>query len=107
MAKQRKTANTKELEKERKNRNRLKSIKSDFLAGNIKNFQQIYDVVAPSWIAKKLGMGYTTVIDKSNSTGDFSLNEIKRYAELIGVDFEDFLEFVKTLMKQNEKSIKR
>jgi hypothetical protein len=99
MAKQKNAAKTKELERERKNQNRLKSVRSDFLAGNIKNFQQIYDVVAPSWISEKLGMGYTTLRSKSNATGNFSLNEIKRYAELIGVDFEIFLEFVKSLMK--------
>lgn len=107
MVKQRKAVGTKELERERKNRNRIKSVKSDFLAGNIKTFQQIYDVVAPSWIATKLGMGYNTLIDKSNSTGDFSLNEIKKYAELMDVDFEDLLMFVKSLMIQSERTSKK
>lgn len=99
MSKQRKLVDEKELEKERKNLNRLKSVKSDFLAGNIKNFQQIYDVVAPSWLAKKLNMGYTTLRTKSNSPGDFTLNEIQRYAELMGVDFEALLDLAKTIMK--------
>lgn len=106
MTKQRKVVSENELERERKNRNRLKSVKSDFLAGNIKNFQQIYDVVAKSWIAKKLGMGFTTLKEKSDSPGDFTLNEIRRFADLIGVEFEELLTFVKALIKQNEKPAK-
>lgn len=103
MAKQKKVVSESEIARERKNKNRLKSIKSDFIAGNIKGFQQIYDVVAISWIAKKLGMGFTTLKEKSNSPGEFTLNEIKRYSELIGVDFEELLSFVKDLMKQSFK----
>lgn len=108
MAKQKKVVSEEtEQDRERKNKNRLKSVKSDFVAGNIKNFQQIYDVVAISWIAKKLGMGFTTLKDKSNYPGDFSLNEIKRYSDLIGVEFEDLLSFVKSLMRQNQKLLKK
>lgn len=103
MAKQRTVTDENELEKERKNRNRLRSVKNDFINGNIKTFQQIYDVVAISWIAKKLGMGFTTLKEKSLSPGDFSLNEIQRFADLIGVEFENLLSFVKMLMKQNVK----
>jgi hypothetical protein len=106
MAKLSKADSEDNKQRERKNKNRLKSVKSDFLAGNIKSFQQIYDVVAISWIAEQLGMGFTTLKSKSNSPGDFSLNEIKRFADLIGVDFDDLLIFIKALIKQ-PKSIKK
>ena len=103
MAKLSKVVSESNKERERKNRNRLKSVKSDFLADNIKSFQQIYDVVAVSWIAKQLGMGFTTLKEKSISPGNFTLNEIKRFADLIGVEFEELLAFVKTLMKPIKK----
>jgi hypothetical protein len=64
-------------------------------------------VVAISWIAKKLGMGFTTLKEKSNSPGDFSLNEIKRYSELMGVAFEELLSFVKHLMLHGSKLSKK
>ncbi|HUC79456.1 MAG TPA: hypothetical protein VMR70_01015 [Flavisolibacter sp.] len=95
MVKSKKDGFENEGSKERKNKNRLKSVRSDFNAGSIDSFQQIYDVVAVSWIATKLGMGFTTLKNKSASPGDFTLNEIQRYADLIGIDFEDLLLFVK------------
>lgn len=83
----------------RKRQHKLDSIKTDFEAGRIKSFEQIFAVMVESRISKELRMGFVTFRNKVNNPGDFTNNELVRLAELINVDINLVLKFIYSLMK--------
>ncbi len=89
----------KEQEDLRKRQHKLNSIKTDFEAGKINSFEQVFAVMAESRIADELGMGFVTFRNKCNSPGDFTNNELVRFAELIDVEINIILQFIFALMK--------
>lgn len=94
----------KKLEELRKRQHKLNSIKTDFEAGKIKSFEQIFAVMAESRLAAELAMGFTTFRNKVNNPGDFTNNELVRFADLVAVDINIILRFVFSLMKPKLKS---
>ena len=93
----------KELEKARKRQHKLISLKTDFEAGKIKSFEQIFAIIAEYQLAKDIGLGFTTLRNKVNNAGEFTLNNIKRFAETVDVDEETITKFLRDLMKPATK----
>jgi len=89
----------KSSEEARKRQHKLNSIKTDFEAGKIKSFEQIFAVMAESRFASELGMGFITFRNKSNNPGDFTNNELVRISQLLDVDISIILKFIYSLMK--------
>ena len=92
------------IKKEGGNRKRvykLNSIKTDFEAGKIKSFEQIFAVMAESRLATEMKMGFITFRGKVNNPGEFTNNELIRFAELLDVDINIniILKFIFSLMK--------
>ena len=86
-------------EESRKRQHKLNSIKTDFEAGKIKSFEQIFAVMVESRLSKEMRMGFVTFRNKVNNPGDFTNNELVRFAELIDVDINIILKFIYGLMK--------
>jgi hypothetical protein len=93
----------KEQEKARKRQHKLNSLKTDFEAGKIKSFEQIFAIIAEYQLAKELGLGFTTLRNKVNSAGEFTLNNIRRFAEVVNVEEETITKFLRDMMKPTTK----
>ena len=93
----------KKQEEVRKKQHKLNSIKTDFEAGKIKSFEQVFAVMAESRLAAELGMGFITFRNKVNSPGDFTNNELLHFAGLIDVDINIILKFIFGLMKHKQR----
>jgi hypothetical protein len=96
--------NEKKQEQKRRRQHKLDSIKTDFEAGKVKSFEQVYAVMAESRLADELRMGFVTFRNKVNNPGDFTNNELVRFAELVDVDINIILRFIYGLMKYPSKS---
>ena len=93
----------KELEFQRKLAYKFKSLKTDFEAGKVENFQQIEALIPFSVLSRQIHMGYTTFKNKCNNPGDFTNNELIRLAELINIDINVLLKFIYSSMKYKNK----
>ncbi|MGC4102342.1 hypothetical protein [Ferruginibacter sp.] len=91
----------------RKRQHKLDSIKTDFEAGKIISFEQIFAVMAESRFATELRMGFITFRNKVNSPGDFTLNELIRFAELVGIDVQMVLKFIFGQINKTKVQAKR
>ncbi len=100
-----KTKEEKAAELKIKNRHKLNSIKTDFEAGRIKSFSQIYAVMVLSSFAKEVKMGFTTLKNKSGNPSDFTINELMRFSEALNVDINIVLNFIFSLIKQHRRKI--
>lgn len=96
----------KAIEKGNKRQHKLNSIKTDFEAGKIKSFEQIFAVMAEYQLAMELGLGFTTFRSKVNNTGEFTLNNIRRLADTIGIEEGVITDFLRGLMKPIAKTSK-
>lgn len=98
------TEKDKKLEEERKRKHKLASIKTDFEAGKIRSFEQIFAVMVESRLATELGLGFTTFRNKTNNPGEFTNNELIRFADLLDIDINIILKFIFSLMKYKPKN---
>jgi hypothetical protein len=94
----------KEQEFQRKRQHKLNSIKTDFEAGKIQSFEQIFAVMVESQFCKELGMGFTTLRKKRLSPGQFTVEELIRFAELLDVDINIILKFIFGFIKYKSKN---
>lgn len=97
------TEKEKKLEEARKRQHKLNSIKTDFEAGKIKTFEQIFAVMVESRVAAELRMGFVTFRNKVNNPGDFTNNELVKMAELFDVDVNIILVFIFSAMRFKNK----
>lgn len=65
---------------------RYKTLKIMIETGNIKAFEEMFNVVPKTVVATDLGINYGRFLDKLNSLQDFSLKELFKLADLIEVD---------------------
>ncbi len=107
-----KTQSDKESEKIQKRQNKLNSLKNQFESGKIKNFGEIFAIFDPSPLAIELNITFYTFKKKVADPGEFTNNEIIRFAKLINVDeqiivkfiFEQINELAKTPLKKRKIS---
>jgi hypothetical protein len=96
--------NDKKQEELRKRQHKLNSIKTDFEAGKIKSFEQIFAVMAESRLAAEMKMGFITFRNKVHSPGDFTNKELINLAEIIDVDINIILKFIYSHLKYKNKA---
>jgi len=63
-------------------------------AGHIKQFEQIFDTVSRTNMAKDLGMNYQTFIYRLNRPVAFTLEQLFAIAKLIGVERRIIIDLV-------------
>jgi len=65
---------------------RYSAIKELIERGGINDFNKIFDIMPPSTMARHLGINYTNFTKRQADCGRFTVKEIIKIAELIGVD---------------------
>ena len=65
---------------------RYSAIKELIERGGISDFNKIFDIMPPSTMARHLGINYTNFTKRQADCGRFTVKEIIKMAELIGVD---------------------
>lgn len=102
-----KAKSAKELEKEQKRQNKLNSLKNEFEGGKIKDFGQVFAIFNQSPLAKELDIPFYTFKQKIADPGEFTINELIRFAQLINVDDQLIVKFIfehkKNLSKKTKK----
>ena len=84
----------KQLEKQEKREHKLNSLKNEFEAGKIKNFKHVFAIFNRSPLADELGIPFYTFKKKVSNPGEFTINELIRFAKLIDVDTQTIFAFV-------------
>ena len=98
------TDNIKQVARETKRRNRLNSIKNQLEAGNIKGFDQIFAIISESRISIEMNISFYTLRKKITDPGEWTVNEMMRFAALIGVKYDVVANFILDRIKVNNKS---
>ena len=88
-----------EEEKKRKRQHKLNSLRNEFNAGRIKSFEQVFAIMVESAVADELGLGFTTFRNRRSNPGEFTINDLIRFSELMAVDINIILQFVFGAMK--------
>ena len=65
---------------------RYNAIKELIERGGITDFNKIFDIMPPSTMARHLGINYNNFTKRQADCGRFTVKEITKIAELIGVD---------------------
>ena len=65
---------------------RYSAIKELIERGGINDFNKIFDIMPPSTMARHLGINYNNFTKRQEDCGRFTVKEIMKMAELIGVD---------------------
>lgn len=65
---------------------RYSAIKELIERGGISDFNKIFDIMPPSTMARHLGINYNNFTKRQADCGRFTVKEIMKMAELIGVD---------------------
>ena len=91
--------------KERQRQNRLNSVKHELESGNAKSFDQIFAIVSETRFSIELGVAFQTFRRKVEDPGEFTLNEIMRFAMLIGVKYDVMADWLRDRIKEKTKSM--
>lgn len=83
--------------------NKLKSVKTVLELGSVKHFDDIFDVIPKSKVAKEMMMAYGTFKNKVFSPGQFTILELERLAEIFSVDYNTIYTFVLCHIKHAEE----
>jgi hypothetical protein len=65
---------------------RYNAIKELIERGGITDFNKIFDIMPPSTMARHMGINYNNFTKRQADCGRFTVKEIMKMAELIGVD---------------------
>lgn len=102
-----KVQSDKESEKLQKRQNKLNSLKNQFESGKVKNFGEVFAIFDPSPLAIELNITFYTFKKKIADPGEFTNNEIIRFAKLINVDEQIIVKFIFEQIRECEKSFGR
>jgi hypothetical protein len=97
-------ANAQLIAKAQKRQNRLNSIKNQLESGSMTNFDQMFAIISETRIASELGISFYTFRKKWKDPGEFSINEMMRFAALIGVKYDMIRDFIWNMIKNKRKS---
>jgi len=84
--------------------NRLNSIKNELEAGKMNSFDQMFAIMSETRISIELGISFYAFRKKVNDPGEFTLNELIRFASLVGVKYDVMANFVWDRIKAKSKS---
>jgi hypothetical protein len=82
------------IESQQKRQHKLNSLKNEFEGGKISNFSQVFAIFSRSPLSKELGIPFYTFKTKVSNPGEFTNNELIRFAELINVDIDIIVKFI-------------
>jgi len=86
---------------------RYNAIKELIERGGITDFNKIFDIMPPSTMARHLGINYNNFTKRQADCGRFTVKEIMKMAELIGVeDVVMATMIIKASKTQKSKKIK-
>lgn len=77
----------------RRNEQKLSYLKAEFEAERISSWQQVFAFYAISTIALDLGIHFNSFQKKIKTNRAFTLDELIRFAEIIGVDHRIIINF--------------
>ena len=98
------TDNIKELANQQRRTNRLNSIKNGIENGTIKEWDQMFAIMTETRIATELGISFYSFRRKCHSPGRFCINEVMRFAALLGVKYDTMHAFIVQMIKAKSKS---
>lgn len=108
MAKSKLKAKGKEAEKQDaknlKRSNKLNSLKNEFEGNKIKSFDQVFAIMNETPLAEELNIPFLTFRKKTNDPGEFTVNELIRFAQLIDVQYETISNFILNLTHYKRKA---
>ncbi len=82
------------LEKQQKRQHKLNSLKNEFEGGKVQNFSQIFAIFSRSPLSAELDIPFYTFKAKVANPGDFTINELTKFSELINVEVDIILQFI-------------
>jgi len=68
------------------------------------NFDQMFAIISETRIASELGISFYTFRKKWKDPGEFTINEMIRFAALVGVKYDMIRDFIWNLLKTKSKS---
>ncbi len=80
------------------------AVKALLEKGQIAEVAHIFDILPKSPTYKKMKMGYDRFIECLNSPGEFSLLELSRLADVIGIDDKVIIDIAYKNMKTRRKT---
>jgi hypothetical protein len=92
------------IAKAQRRQNRLNSIKNELESGSMTNFEQMFAIISETRIASELGISFYTFRKKWKDPGEFTINEMVRFAALVGVKYDMIRDFIWNLLKTKSKS---
>jgi len=81
-------------EKQQRRQHKLNSLKNEFEGGKIQNFSQIFAIFSRSPLSEELDIPFYTFKAKVTHPGEFTINELIKFAELINVEIDIILKFI-------------
>jgi len=97
-------ANAQLIAKAQRRQNRLNSIKNELESGSMTNFEQMFAIISETRMAAELGISFYAFRKKWKDPGEFSINEMIRFAALVGVKYDMIRDFIWNLLKTKSKS---
>lgn len=91
----------------RKRNNQLASIRDRLKDGKIENFHHIFDIRRRTTIAKDLDIPFSTFTNKLNQPGTFTSDDIINWADLIGIDYHIFNNFIYSQILDRKEKLKK
>lgn len=98
------TEKDKQIAREVKRKNKLNSLKNEFEGGKVKTFDQVFAIMNETPLATELNIPFLTFRKKVNNPGEFTVNELLRFAKLIDVHYEVISQFVLGLLNYKKKA---
>jgi len=68
------------------------------------DFEQMFAIISETRLASELGISFYTFRMKWKDPGEFTINEMMRFATLLGVKYEMVRDFIWNLVKGKSKS---
>jgi|SRR4051812_21919239 hypothetical protein len=107
MAKSKLKAKGKEAEKQDakslKRINKLNSLKNEFEGNKIISFDQVFAIMNETPLAEELNIPFLTFRKKTTNPGEFTVNELIRFAQLIDVHYDIISNFIINLTDYKRK----
>jgi hypothetical protein len=105
MAKKTKEGIIKFLTQTEEGKYKVNTISGGLLNGTIQSFPQLFATLAKTNVQTLLGGSYYTSDEKILNPGKFTLDDIEFLADLLKVDFEVMLKFVRSEMNAKKRVI--
>ncbi|MBN8856195.1 MAG: hypothetical protein BGO55_08510 [Sphingobacteriales bacterium 50-39] len=99
-----KNDNIKEIERQEKRKNRLTSIKNEIESGRMTNFKQLFAIMSETTISAEMEISFYTFRRKVVDPGEFTINEVMRFAALLGLKYDVMADWIRDRIKEKTKS---